>query len=87
MQHKVRDLVRDWRADDAKKFAIMEVESEAAWPGGGGWQTTPQEMERWLREGDHLGIFATEECAFTSISGGREMATSCGWSSTARAGG
>ena len=61
MQHKVRDLVRDWRADDAKKLAIMEVESEAAWPGGGGWQTTPQEMERWLREGDHLGIFATED--------------------------
>ena len=41
MQHKVRDLVRDWRADDAKKLAIMEVESEAAWPGGGGWQTWP----------------------------------------------
>ena len=53
MQHKVRDLVRDWRADDAKKFAIMEVESEAAWPGGDGERIVSLCTHR-----DHLGICA-----------------------------
>jgi len=59
--HPTRDLQKDWRQDDAEKLAVLENESDAVWPGGGGWQTNPREMERWLREGDHLAVFVTED--------------------------
>ena len=61
MQHPTRDLVTDWRKEDAEKLATLEMEADAAWPGGGGWQTTPEETERHFRQSDLLGAFVTED--------------------------
>jgi len=61
MLHRTRNLVVDWRSGDAEKLVAMEMESESAWPGGGGWQTSTEEQERWIRESDLIGAFVTEE--------------------------
>ena len=61
MRHPIRDLVTDWRPGDAEKLAALEMESDVAWPGGGGWQTTAREAERWIRESDQIGAFVTED--------------------------
>lgn len=61
MPYKVRDLVKDWRADDAHKLVVLENESAVAWPGGGGWQATADGIERWFRDTQHIGIFVVEE--------------------------
>ncbi len=60
MLHKTRNLVEDWRKGDAEKLATLEMEADIAWPGGGGWQTTPDEQEREIRESNLLGAFVTE---------------------------
>jgi hypothetical protein len=61
MLHKTRNLIQNWRQGDAEKLARLEMESGVAWPGGGGWQTTPREVEQWIRESDHIGAFVTED--------------------------
>ena len=61
MLHSTRNLVEDWRKGDREKLATLEMESDSAWPGGGGWQTTPEEQERWIRESDLIGAFVTED--------------------------
>ena len=77
--HPTRDLTKNWRKGDAEKLATMENEAEAVWPGGGGWQTDPQELERWIRTGDLIGAFATEDgnrivalCTLTAKPGQKE---------------
>jgi ribosomal protein S18 acetylase RimI-like enzyme len=77
--HPTRDLTKNWRKGDAEKLATMENEAEAVWPGGGGWQTDPQELERWIRTGDLIGAFATEDgdrivalCTLTAKPGQQE---------------
>ena len=60
MLHKTRNLVEDWRKRDAEKLATLEMEADVAWPGGGGWQTTPEEQEREIRESNLMGAFVTE---------------------------
>ncbi len=55
MLHKTRNLVEDWREGDARKLATLEMEADVGWPGGGGWQTTPEEQERNIRESNLLG--------------------------------
>ena len=60
MLHKTRNLVEDWRKGDAEKLATLEMEADVAWPGGGGWQTTPEEQEREIRESNLMGAFVTE---------------------------
>ncbi len=60
MLHKTRNLVEDWGKGDADKLATLEMEADIAWPGGGGWQTTPDEQEREIRESNLLGAFVTE---------------------------
>ena len=59
--HPTRDLIKDWRKGDAEKIATMENEADAVWPGGGGWQATAKEFERWIRQGDLLAAFVTED--------------------------
>ena len=52
-----------WRTGgrgDAEKLATLEMEADVAWPGGGGWQTTPEEQEREIRESNLMGAFVTE---------------------------
>ncbi|NKB70465.1 MAG: GNAT family N-acetyltransferase [Candidatus Latescibacteria bacterium] len=61
MPHPTRNLVVDWRPDDSVKLARLQKESAVAWPGGDDWQISPQEIERWIREGDHIGAFVTED--------------------------
>jgi GNAT superfamily N-acetyltransferase len=61
MLHPTRDLLKEWRPEDAEKLSIFEGESSVAWPGGGGWQTTPDEMRRWILEEDHLAALVTED--------------------------
>ena len=61
MSQRVRDLVQDWRSDDADKLAVLENEAAVAWPGGGGWQATPAEIERWFRDTEHIGVFVVED--------------------------
>ncbi len=58
--HKTRNLVQDWRKGDAEKLYALEMAADVAWPGGGGWQTTPDEQERDIRENNLLGAFVTE---------------------------
>ena len=60
MLHKTRNLVDDWREGDARKLATLEMEADVGWPGGGGWQTTPEEQERSIRESNLLGAIVTE---------------------------
>ena len=60
MLHKTRNLVDDWRQGDARKLATLEMEADVGWPGGGGWQTTPEEQERSIRESNLLGALVTE---------------------------
>ena len=81
MEHKIRNLVEDWRPGDAEKLVTMEMESESAWPGGGGWQTSAEEQERWIRESDLIGAFVTEDadrmvsmCTLNAKPGQREHA-------------
>ena len=59
--HKTRNLVEDWREGDAEKLAALEMEADAGWPGGGGWQTSPEEQERSIRESNLLGAIVTED--------------------------
>jgi len=59
--HTTRDLTRNWRRGDGLKLATLETEAQTAWPGGGGWQITPENSERDIRESDLLGAFVTEE--------------------------
>ena len=54
MAHRTRDLVKDWRKGDAEKLAGLRTEADVAWPGGGGWQTTPEEEERHIRESNRI---------------------------------
>ncbi len=61
MLHKTRNLVEDWRKGDAEKLARLMMEAAVAWPGGGGWQTTPEEEERHIRESNLIGAFVTED--------------------------
>ncbi len=61
MEHRTRDLVKDWRRGDAEKLARLMMEADVAWPGGGGYQTTPEEQERHIRESNLLGAFVTED--------------------------
>lgn len=61
MLHKTRNLVADWRKGDASKLARLMMEAAVAWPGGGGWQTTPEEEERHIRESNLIGAFVTED--------------------------
>ena len=58
--HKTRNLVEDWREGDARKLAMLEMEADVGWPGGGGWQTSPEEQERSIRESNLLGAIVTE---------------------------
>ena len=60
MLHKTRNLVGEWRKGDAEKLYALEMAADVAWPGGGGWQTTPDEQERDIRENNLLGAFVTE---------------------------
>ena len=61
MSYTVRDLVVDWRDDDVEKLVLTENEAAVAWPGGGGWQVTAEEVERDFRQTEHVGIFVAEE--------------------------
>lgn len=60
MLHKTRNLVEDWREGDARKLAVLEMEADVGWPGGGGWQTTAEEQERNIKESNLLGAIVTE---------------------------
>ena len=60
MLHKTRTLVEDWREGDAEKLAALKMEADVGWPGGGGWQTSPEEQERSIRESNLLGAIVTE---------------------------
>jgi len=59
--HPTRDLTTHWRQDDARRLARMFDESHAGWPGGfGEAEHRPEDVERWVRESDALGVFVAE---------------------------
>jgi len=81
MLHRTRNLVEDWREGDAEKLSTLEMESDSAWPGRGGWETTPEEQERWIRESDLIGAFVAEDgerivslCTLNARTGQKEHA-------------
>ena len=77
--HPTRDVVRDWRRGDGKKLADMLDAASTAFPGGGGWQITPEQIERWIRQSDTLAAHVTEDgddivamCSVMATPGQRE---------------
>ena len=59
--HPTRNLITDWRPDDAAKVARLESEASVTWPGADDWQVSPEHSERWIRQSDLLGAFITED--------------------------
>ncbi|MBQ36921.1 MAG: hypothetical protein CME04_11070 [Gemmatimonadaceae bacterium] len=59
--HPTRELLSTWREGDAEKVLAMIDRSDATFPGGGGWQEDAEEIERWLRHGDQIAAYVTEE--------------------------
>ena len=52
--HPTRDLVRDWRPDDAQKLTDMYMATASAFPGGGGWQITLSDGKTYWVSSDPL---------------------------------
>lgn len=57
----IRDLVVDWRPDDAEKLARFMNESGRAWPGGSWDPMTPEDAEARFRDQRYLAAFVVEE--------------------------
>ena len=77
--HPTRDVIKDWRSGDADKLADMFLAASTAFPGGGGWQMSPEQVERWMRQTDVLAAHVTEDgddivamCNVTATPGQRE---------------
>jgi len=77
--HPTRDVIRDWRPGDADKLADMLEAASTAFPGGGGWQMSPEQIERWVRQAGVLAAHVTEDgdaivamCNVTATPGQRE---------------
>ena len=59
--HPTRDLIHDWQPRDSQKLADQIMAAGKGFPGGGGWQMTADQIERWMRDGDILAAHVTED--------------------------